>query len=529
MLKLNYSTDFEDGSISLLETTGSSLEKKAACSAISEFLTTLKPKPGRIYIHVNMLGSSETYGQTRNGDIFPEEALKKYHKTFETNPAKLFKHHHNKNGAKEYGVVLFSTFNDVMKRIELIVEVNEETSIELEQQIKQGKYPKTSMACRLPYDTCSICGNQARTRQEYCAHLSREMGKIYPDGRRVGAINDNNISWFDCSLVLIPADVTSSVLMKVAEDTVMGSAELAELEGITDPFEKQTEFKKISELVKEISEGEVLNAHGIEDQVLSKTQDLPLDLAPTLAGFDTAEVLQEMARLGISPSLSFLSEMIAIRHLGLRFQGIGPVVEAIAHESHEDATTPVVKFTPPEHPSGKVNSLLSPFIKTSSLFPEYIEKRSSEVGSFGLGPHIEPLPWEQQQQAVQGLGITEPKVEGFVEKYGKLLFGLAGASLMAKWYISNEMNKRLDQTKNGVKIVIIKKASDYSTASHFSKVPVVQMNNYRQSKKEDGYSGFSLQRLATKITNRILRRVSPRDAAKVSNVLKLGNVVAAQL
>ena len=70
MFKLNESTDFEDGNLSLITRGSQGLEKKAACDAISSFLSRLSTKPGKSYIHVNMLGSSETYGPTRNGDFF---------------------------------------------------------------------------------------------------------------------------------------------------------------------------------------------------------------------------------------------------------------------------------------------------------------------------------------------------------------------------------------------------------------------------------------------------------------------------
>src|SRR5450759_104626 len=97
MIKSNDSTEFEDGNVTLLDLSSKNgLEKIAAYSEIIEFMKTLEPVPGRSYFHINMLGASNIYGNTKNGDYFSEEVLKKYHKTFQTTPAKFFKHHQNK-------------------------------------------------------------------------------------------------------------------------------------------------------------------------------------------------------------------------------------------------------------------------------------------------------------------------------------------------------------------------------------------------------------------------------------------------
>ena len=106
MIKSNNGTDFEDGSISLLNLSKKGLEKVAACSEITDYLKALKPIPGRSYLHVNMLGSSEIYGPTKNGDFFSTETLQRFHKTFQTTPAKFFKHHQNKSHSPSFGIVI---------------------------------------------------------------------------------------------------------------------------------------------------------------------------------------------------------------------------------------------------------------------------------------------------------------------------------------------------------------------------------------------------------------------------------------
>jgi hypothetical protein len=514
MIKLDSFTEFEDGNFTLLDLSNRSLEKTAMYSEIEEFLKTLKPVPNRSYLHINMLGSSEIYGATRNGDFFSTETLIKYHKSFQTTPAKFFRSHRNKKDSPSFGVCIFSTFNPVMKRIELIVEADEETSMELDALMSKGIYPKTSMACRLPFDRCSICGNKARTRQEYCKHLMFEMNKVYPDGRKVVAINEDNITWFDCSMVVRPADPTSSVLTKVAEETpVMSAAERAEIEGFT---EKKATIKKWADLIKEISgEGEVLqNATSI----LKGTADLPLSLIEILRNYDLNQSLAALATLGISPSINFLAELIAKIHLGDGYEGIGELVEEYVKHVPEEAKAPAIHIeSPTDSISPNLLSAIAPYMPGSSLLSSAIEKRASGVGYADNGPHIEPTYEEELAAAT----LLQPQTKNFEVSYGKLLIGLGASALLAKYFISSEIEKRLRDDRNThipqnyVKIGLMKRA-DYMVASSLSKSALATYSPQEQQKAQgdEGIHGLGLAR-------RLLRSTKTKIGGKLSSMLKL--------
>ena len=513
MIKSNDSTEFEDGNLSILDLSSKEgLEKVAAYSEITEFLKTLKPVPNRSYLHVNMLGSSEVYGPTKNGDFFSTETLKKFHKTFQTTPAKFFKHHQNKSHSPSFGVVVFSTFNPVMKRIELIVEADEATSKELDAMMAKGVYPKTSMACRLPHDRCSICGNKAKTRHEYCKHLMYEMNKLYPDGRRVSAINEDGITWFDCSWVARPADPTSSILTKVAEDLpTMSAAERAEHEGFT---EKKATIKKWADLIKEISqEGEVLRN---VSSILKDTKDLPLPLVNVLKNYDLNESLTALATLGISPSINFLSELIAKIHLGDGYEGIGELVEEYLKSVPDDAMAPAIDLESPSTPiSPSLLSALVQYIPGCSLLSSAIEKRSSGVGYAHLGPHIEPTH-EEELAAAQAL---IPQAKNFEISYGKLLLGLGASALLAKYFISSEIEKRIREERNShipqnyVKIGLIKKA-DYTAASSLSRATITPYTHQKQREDDGSTHGLGMAR-------KLLKSTKTAVGGKLASLLKV--------
>jgi hypothetical protein len=514
MIKSNDSTEFEDGNVSLLNLSKIGLEKIAAYSEITDFLQTLKPIPNRSYLHVNMLGSSEIYGPTKNGDFFSTDTLERFHKTFQTTPAKFFKHHQNKSHSPSFGVVIFATFNPIMKRIELIVEADEATSKELDALMSRGIYPKTSMACRLPHDRCSICGNIAKTRQEYCKHLMFEMGKLYPDGRRVAAINEDSITWFDCSWVVRPADPTSSVLTKVAEEHVLGAAERAELEGFTN---KKASIRKWSELIKEITEeGEVL---GHASSILERTRDLPTHLTDILAHYDLNQSLTAMAVLGISPSISFLAELIAKIHLGDGYEGIGPLVEEYVHHVPADTMAPAIDLESPMEPiDPMLLSALVPYVAGSSLLTSSVEKRASGVGYAHNGPHIEPT-YQEELAAARAL---QPRAEDFEISYGKLLLGLGASALLAKYFISSEIEKRIREERNlhlpqnYVKIGLMKRA-DYKVASSLSKAAMAPYNAYtlQKQREDDGPTHGQIS-----MARKLLKSTRTAIGGKLATMLK---------
>lgn len=213
------------------------LEKTAGIHPeILSYKQQLEPEPGKTYVHILALGAGDYYGANLNNDHFPWEGLQHDHtkvahpymhgyKTFLN--AHAFAHHVNKDPEKAYGDVLVSVLNHKMKRVELIVAIDEEKCIKnggqrTLEKIKAGEYPSTSMGCRVPFDVCSICGHKAKYRSEYCDHMRNDAGKIMADGRKVFVYNPYP-RFFDISFVFIGADRTSFVLEKVANLSQLGN------------------------------------------------------------------------------------------------------------------------------------------------------------------------------------------------------------------------------------------------------------------------------------------------------------------
>ena len=460
--------------------------KAATDSQIQNFVAQLQPKPGKVYLHILAMGAGEYYGANRNADIFYEDNLLKCHKTFETTGF-VYRNHKNKDPSIAMGKVIYSIYNHRMHRVELIVEIDVDRAYDVIQRVESGDFPATSMACRTPSDTCSICGNVAHTRQEYCVHLREELGRIYPDGRKVSAINDQPLTFIDISIVVRPADVTSSVLQKVAShgEDIIGSAEQAELDGILESgISKKAAINKLSEFIKNI-DANVVDYDPSAEALLKKVRDPDHKLIDALVNFNMNEILDTMAHLGISPSVKFLAELIGRKTIGNDAIGIGELVEQMVGETGVQNMELPVDMDIPEKCmyNSNVSSNLLPYLGDCSLAPNYVEKRAYDypryfpetgVGYSGNGPYVEPNPYERYREMQSHIPDEHSGIYNIV----KTLLSIGGAALAAKWYITRVIDQKLKesaiQQEYQAKINLVKNASELKVTSKLAYADMIR-------------------------------------------------------
>jgi hypothetical protein len=219
---------------------------------VQEYIANAKPIENLIQILITALGAYPFWPQNVNGDRFTVPSLahdgEAYgHKTFQTN-ANYFVHHINKDPLLAKGKVLGAIWNEKANRVELILGIDPEKDPDADREIDAGNDLTFSMGAKLPFDVCSVCGNMAKTRMEYCDHLRYQINQIDPiSGVLVGALNPYP-KFFDISRVLIPADKTAYMWEKIASAgsplSKLGSAEIAEL-----PVEKLYDSAFIREKV----------------------------------------------------------------------------------------------------------------------------------------------------------------------------------------------------------------------------------------------------------------------------------------
>ena len=199
---------------------------KTAGSAFEDQLSHIKIAADEVPVHVIALGASEFYGPNRNGDAFPVDVCRNYYPTF-VKFASYFNNHKNKpeKGDPRFGIVKAAAWNEAMKRVELLLALNatksacernggfvDERALE---KLARGEDLPVSMACRVPYDVCSWCGNKAATRKNYCTmekcaaggckHNLTRLVKVAGDLHHLHVRNVSPV-WFDLSRVFRPAD-----------------------------------------------------------------------------------------------------------------------------------------------------------------------------------------------------------------------------------------------------------------------------------------------------------------------------------
>lgn len=442
----------EDWEVTLLdlESPSSGLEKAAAADEVTEFVGEITPEEGKFYLHINAMGAGEYYGSNRNGDYFPEDNLLQWYKTFETSPAHVFRHHVNKDPARAIGKVIYSYYNPRMHRVELVAEVDKQLGAMELAAIEDGQFPMTSMACNTPYDVCSICNNKAHSRAEYCSHLTTQLNKIMPDGRRVMAINVGPLKFFDISIVIRPADVTSSVLQKVAGDEVtIGSAEAADAEGVSYGTEKRASIKKAAlakaaDIVKEIP-GEV-EASGSLLQILEKVRDPDMDVVDVLKPYPLTDIISTLAHLGINPSVEFLVKILASKYVGSREGEIAMLaMKALQENGVESIPLDADELIPDMEdtlPNPKLINILYKYMETSSYQRDYVEKRAALNWQEGRGgADIRP-------EYAQNLTQTNSRpTTGNTNTLLKLVGGAIIAKIMIST-IAGGMNKTASEVKS---------------------------------------------------------------------------------
>lgn len=247
-------------------------------SEIQTAINNLEKKIDHVYVLVNALSAGEFFGPNKNGDYFPESELIKHHKTYETLGFQ-YRKHDNKDPKKSFGKVIFAYYNPEMRRVEIIVELPIDKNKDIIDKIENGHPVFSSMGCRVPYDVCSICGNKAKTRAQYCDHLRLFMGRTFSDGRRVYAINVEP-KFFDNSWVDKPAEATAGILAKIAS----------------------TEEPKEAVIKKEIPIEIVDSKKDPKNLIICSQKKIPDDVLSKLAKYDNDELISTLLALRVVPT-----------------------------------------------------------------------------------------------------------------------------------------------------------------------------------------------------------------------------------
>jgi len=387
---------------------------------IMKVILNMKRKPNLYYVVINALGSHEIWGSNRNGDGFPVDGLN--HKSLRTDMgtlndygyktfeyyAHLYKHHVNKDPKKSFGEVVYAHWNTSIQRVELIVGIDVELGKDMVEALDQGEPVAVSMGCKVKFDRCNICNNEAKTRAQYCNHLkkhmneivsaetaqkwSRELGKIIKPGTQVCAMNDKP-RFFDISKVHVGADRTAYMLGKAAQDgTSILSADIGEATGVTDEMidklayvNKKSEINKvvggslgpgdIDGRVSKTNKNEVLKkALGSKmDNAIKSEPVIPNETLDAMSILPLNTIFSTMLGMGIQPKPSEVQRIVVVK--------IGRKDLADELDSnkqifdHKDHSCPCEMDVSNRNFSDTLSRVLMPFLEKRSCFAPLLKNR----------------------------------------------------------------------------------------------------------------------------------------------------------
>ena len=476
---------------------------------LMKIILNMKRRDDRYYIVVNALGSHEIWGCNRNGDTFPEPGL--MHKSLRTDMgtandygyktfeyyAKLYKHHVNKDPNNSFGEIIFSHWNPITHRVELIIAVDTEKAADIVDALEKNEQVSVSMGCKVKYDRCSICGNKAATRAKYCKHLSEHMreivskdqanlwsvetGKRIIPGMQVFAYNDYP-RFFDLSRVYVGADRTSYILGKAAsKGHITLSSDIAEAHGMTDAmFDKMASVGKLGEIEKEI--GGAVSPSDIDDpksksdvdgiivksdemtsikksldekmnNVISVEPRLPNSLIdPMATSMPLETIFSTLFGLGIHPKPEEFQRIILIK---INQKPLADELDRqnIVFDHNQDVEPESIDISENDF-SDTLGRALAPILSERSCFPSMlgprmkiaIIKTAAEIAEKSKSPKIDPAMTLLEGMAALYVGLKlkamgyGPQQLASVFSNKTWLLPLIGGSVM--WKIYDDIDKK---------------------------------------------------------------------------------------
>ncbi len=176
-----------------------------------------------MYIRTRAIGSLEQWGPNQNGDGFPLKELQSSYRSFVGKGN--FIDHKSDDITKIRGLVVDAFMNNEDGCVECLIAVDKTSHPQLCRDIETGVVNSVSMGTRVGWSSCSVCGNIAKTENDYCSHISGYKGlKVSmftntPEHRYgewpVHEVN-HDLEFIELSWVAVPAFREANVLERIA-------------------------------------------------------------------------------------------------------------------------------------------------------------------------------------------------------------------------------------------------------------------------------------------------------------------------
>lgn len=191
-----------------------------------------------------------------NGDLFSKEELLKEvelkgqkipaYKSFEGVP--IYTNHKNDDIEQAKGMVVYAEWDDKENCVYCTFFVDEEAYPDIARNIRTGVIHDVSMGASVEWGVCSICGNKAYTERDYCEHVKKYKGKIYPETGKRAYEKNYGVKFIELSCV---------------GDGAFESCEIQEIYDVDDVLSAATNIEK--------------KANEINSNIVLALQEIPSD------------------------------------------------------------------------------------------------------------------------------------------------------------------------------------------------------------------------------------------------------------
>lgn len=157
----------------------------------------------------------------KNGDMFTSAELKKAYPSFVG--CNLFLDHKTTSVRDAVGKVVAAEYiendpNSEHPYVATLIKIDAVNRPDIASMVKTGTIDSVSMGASVQESTCSVCGNTASRKEDFCIHLQpQNIGRIDNETGKVCCSINSGVEFTELSLVSVPADPTARMHQVFAE------------------------------------------------------------------------------------------------------------------------------------------------------------------------------------------------------------------------------------------------------------------------------------------------------------------------
>jgi hypothetical protein len=185
--------------------------------------------------------SHEKYGSNKNFDSFERDQLEKHYKTFCLKPHLM---DHKMEIGTVRGIIADSHWIPQKEYVQTLIFIDKDGFPKYAHEVESGLVNSFSMGVQVDEAVCSLCGNIAKTANDFCTHIPRYKGLMVPGFDKKCFEFNRGLTFIEQSAVVAPADTNSHTLYILGSVKPNQHSELDRLKKLASILDSYTEQDK---------------------------------------------------------------------------------------------------------------------------------------------------------------------------------------------------------------------------------------------------------------------------------------------